>query len=136
MNLEQLKRHATPTMLVKLAMWNIAQETGDLNHSRRSPFTIPIKKQLGITDEQDWTIVEQRDKIRSICAKFKKSPALIKKTKTLCDVQTRSVKKEMSQVEKVLTPHQIIKLLVLVDNNNSTEMEDDQFQISTAVQVD
>ena len=70
---------------------------------------------------------------------MKKALGIIKKLKALCDDKTRGFHDEriMSNIQKVLTPQQLIKLLAWVDDHSEElktaypQWETDQFLVKS-----
>jgi hypothetical protein len=66
-HLDQLLRLANPTNFTKMGLWTMGQQSKD----NRNPIASILQKELGISPQQGKKIVEQREKIRSVCDNIK-----------------------------------------------------------------
>ncbi|GKZ00339.1 hypothetical protein MPSEU_000986800 [Mayamaea pseudoterrestris] len=144
-HLEQLERLANPTNVTKMGLYTLGQgplmngSTTGGGHGRGSnpqpdapisrtlaskPTTNPIvgllQKELGITGPQNKKILEQRAKIRTVCANLRECLALLNKLKELCEEKTRIFHDRLSRCREILTPEQVLKLLVWIHEHNET----------------
>lgn len=108
-HLEQLQKLTNPTNFTKMGLWS-------LGHHSTNPKTNPIagilQKELGITPQQGRKILDQRQKIRDLCANLKKCHRLIGQLKELCEQKTKVFHDRMTKCREILTPRQAVKLLV------------------------
>lgn len=67
-HLDQLLRLANPTNFTKMGLWTMGQQS---KNNRSNPIASILQKELGITPQQGKKIVDQREKIRNVCANMK-----------------------------------------------------------------
>jgi hypothetical protein len=113
-HLEQLQRLANPTSFTKMGLWS-------LQNSHMGPKGNPVagilQKELAITAQQGRKILEQRQKIRDVCANLKECFALIGKLKALCEQKTQIFHDRMSKCREILSPKQVVQLLIWIDGH-------------------
>lgn len=76
-------------------------------------------KELDITPQQGRKILTQRVKIQNLCSNIKKGLQLIAELKALCMRKQKTFADRMNKCQEILTPEQVVKLLVWIDDNDS-----------------
>jgi len=114
-HLEQLQRLANPTNFTKMGLWSLENSNMD---PKRNPVAGILQKELAITGQQGRKILEQRQKIRDVCANLKECFALIGKLKALCEQKTKIFHDRMSKCREILSPKQVVKLLIWIDGHS------------------
>ena len=113
-HLEQLQRLANPTNFTKMGLWTLAGES-TTNHN---PINSLLQKELNISPAQGRKILEQRQKIRTLCDNLKVTHSLLNKLQTLCGKKTQIFHDRMKLCEEILKPTQVVKLLLWIDENS------------------
>lgn len=109
-------RLATPTNFTKMGLWTLGQ-TG--SNGKSNPLAGILQRDLGITPQQGRKILEQRQKIKDVCANLKECLALLAKLKTLCEHKTRIFHDRMNKAREILNPMQVVRLLIWIDEHSS-----------------
>lgn len=115
-HLEQLQRLANPTNFTKMGLWTLGQQSKDT----KNPIAGILQKELGITSQQGRKILEQRQKIQSVCANLKECLVLLGTLKSLCEQKTKIFHHRMEKCREILSPRQVVKLLIWINENSST----------------
>ena len=110
-----LNRLATPTNFTKMGLWTLGQ-TGS---NGKNPLAGILQRDLGITPQQGRKILDQRQKIKDVCANLKECLALLAKLKTLCEQKTRIFHDRMNKAREILNPMQVVRLLIWIDEHSS-----------------
>jgi len=84
------------------------------NHN---PIAGILRKELGITPAQGKKILAQRVKIQQLCVNIKEVLQLIVDLKSLCQRKQEMFSDRMNKCQEILTPEQVTKLLVWIDDN-------------------
>lgn len=116
-HLKQLERLAAPTNFTKMGLWTLGQSDAFYTDLKRNPIAGILRKELGITPQQGRKIIEKRQKIRDLCANLKECLALLAKLKTICEQKQKVYHDRMSKCQQILAPHQVVKLVVWVDEH-------------------
>ena len=74
--------------------------------------------ELDIQPQQGRKIVEQSEKIRTLCENLKESVALLAKLRSLCEQKTQIFQDRMNKCQEILTTQQVAKLALWIDENN------------------
>lgn len=114
-HLEQLQRLANPTNFTKMGLWSLENSHMD---PKRNPVAGILQKELAVTAQQGRKILEQRQKIRDVCANLKECFALIGKLKALCEQKTKIFHDRMSKCREILSPKQVVQLLIWIDGHS------------------
>ena len=77
-------------------------------------------KELDITPAQGRKIIERRDKIRAINDNIRQCIVLMTKLKSLCQHKQKVFHARMTKCQEILSPLQVAKLLVWVDDHADT----------------
>jgi hypothetical protein len=107
---------ATPTNFTKMGLWTLGQ-TG--SNGKTNPLAGILQRDLGITPQQGRKILDQRQKIKHVCANLKECLALLAKLKTLCEQKTRIFHDRMNKAREILNPMQVVQLLIWIDEHSS-----------------
>jgi hypothetical protein len=118
-HLEQLERLAAPTNFTKMGLWTLGQNEGFYTDLKRNPIASILSKELGITPQQGKKILEQRQKIRDVSANLKECLGLLANLKRLCEHKQKVFHDRMSKCQEILTPLQVVKLLLWVDEHSN-----------------
>ena len=90
----------------------MAQNSKDPN-----PIAGILQQELEITPLQGRKILEQREKIRTLCDNLDECLALLTKLKTLCEQKTRLFHDRMNKCREILTSKQTVKLINWISDN-------------------
>ena len=118
-HLEQLERLAAPTNFTKMGLWTLGQNEGFYTDLKRNPIASILSKELGITPQQGRKILEQRQKIQDLSANLKECLGLLANLKELCEHKQKVFHDRMSKCQEILTPLQVVKLLLWVDEHSN-----------------
>ena len=136
-HLEQLQRLANPTNFTKMGLWTLAGQSRNKT-TGNDPIAGMLQKELGISPQQGRKILEQRQKIQHVCSNLKECLVLLGKLKALCETKTKIFHDRMTKCREILTPKQVVKLLIWIDENSATlgsvcpGWGSEQFRSSTA----
>ena len=73
--------------------------------------------ELEILPQQGRKIVEQSDKIRTLCENLKESLSLLAKLRSLCEQKTQIFHDRMNKCREILTSKQVAKLVIWIDEH-------------------
>lgn len=118
-HLEQLERLAAPTNFTKMGLWTLGQNEGFYTDLKRNPIASILSKELSITPQQGRKILEQRQKIQDLSANLKECLGLLANLKELCEHKQKVFHDRMSKCQEILTPLQVVKLLLWVDEHSN-----------------
>jgi hypothetical protein len=119
-HLEQLEKLAAPTTFTKMGLWALGQNDQFYTDPKRNPIAGILMKELGITPAQGRKIIDNREKVRALCANIKQCLVLLSKLKALCEHKQKLFAGRMAKCQENLTPLQVVKLLIWVDDHSST----------------
>lgn len=135
-------RLANPTNFTKMGLWTLGGQSS--NKDRGNPIAGMLQKELGISAQQGRKILDQRQKIQKVCLNLKEVRALclriysnnkrndslfsfrcqclvlLGKLKALCEQKTKIFHDRMTKCREILTPKQVVKLLIWIDENSNT----------------
>jgi predicted DNA-binding helix-hairpin-helix protein len=111
-------RLVAPTTFTKMGLWTLGQNERFYTDPKRNPIAGILRKELGITPVQGRRILEQRQKIRNVCDNLKQCLVLLGKLQTLCEHKQKVFHDRMNKVQEILTPLQVVKLLLWVDEHS------------------
>lgn len=111
-------RLAAPTNFTKMGLWSLGQSEGFYTNPKQNPIAGILRKELGITPVQGRKILDQRQKIRDVCDNLKQCLMLLTKLKALCENKQKMFHDRMSKCQEILTPPQVAKLLLWVDEHS------------------
>ena len=107
-----------PTTFTKMGLWTLGQNEGFYTNPKRNPIAGILRKELDITPVQGRKILEQRQKIRDVCDNLKHCLVLLGKLKGICEHKQKVFHDRMSKCQEILTPTQVVKLLLWVDEHS------------------
>ena len=110
---------AAPTTFTKMSLWTLGQNKSFFTKPQHHPISGILMKELEITPLQGRKILMQRVKIQRCCANIKKGLQLIAELKALCMKKQKIFADRMNKCQEILTPEQVVKLLVWIDENDS-----------------
>ena len=116
-HLTQLEKLAAPTTFTKMSLWTLGQNETFFTEPNNNPIAGILRKELEITPTQGKKILSQRVKIQALCNNIKEVLQLIVDLKTLCQRKQKVFSDRMNKCQEILTPEQVTKLLVWIDNN-------------------
>lgn len=119
-HLNQLETLAAPTAFTKMSLWTLGQNKSFYTHPKHNPIAGILQQELDITPTQARKIFAHRERIQKLISNMKEVPKLISELKTLCQKKQRLFHDRMTKCQQILTPEQVVKLLVWVDENSST----------------
>jgi len=117
-HLAQLEKLASPTIFTKMSLWTLGQKESFFLNPKGNPVAGILQKELNITPEQGRKLLMHREKIRKVCNNIKNSRLLIAKLNALCEYKHKVFKNRMSKCQEILTPLQVIKLLLWIDDHS------------------
>ena len=118
-HLNQLEKLAAPTTLTKMSLWTLGQKESFFTQPQNNPIAGILRKELEITPAQGRKIIAQRVKIQRLCTNIKSCLQLIAKLKALCEYKQRVFNDRMTKCQEILTPLQVAKLLLWIDDHSS-----------------
>lgn len=113
-HLEQLQRLVNPTNFTKMGLWTLGQSN---QGSKKNPIAGILVKELDITPQQGRKILDQSEKIRTLCDNLKEAHALLVKLKYLCEKKTQVFQDHMNKCTEILTSKQTVKLIIWINDN-------------------
>ena len=118
-HLNQLEKLAAPTTFTKMSLWTLGQSESFFTQPNHHPISGILRKELDITPTQGRKILAQRFKIQQLCSNIKEVLQLIADLKALCQKKQKVFSDRMTKCQEILTPEQVTKLLVWIDDNAS-----------------
>lgn len=118
-HLNQLEKLAAPTTFTKMSLWTLGQNESFFTNPNNHPISGILKKELEITPAQGKKILAQRSKIQKLCNNIKEVLQLIADLKALCQKKQKVFSDRMTKCQEILTPEQVTRLLVWIDDNSS-----------------
>jgi hypothetical protein len=119
-HLNQLERLAAPTTFTKMSLWTLGQNKSFYTKPKNNPIAGILQQELGITPAQARKIFAHRERIQTLIKSMKEVPKLIAELKALCQKKQKLFHDRMTKCQEILTPEQVAKLLVWVDDNSAT----------------
>lgn len=113
-----LFRLVAPTTFTKMGLWTLGQNERFYTDPKRNPIAGILRKELAIKPEQGRKILEQRQQIRDVCDNLKQCLVLLGKLKGICEHKQKIFHDRMSKCQEILTPIQVVKLLLWVDDHS------------------
>lgn len=113
-------RLATPSTFTKMSLWTLGQNDRFFHNPKKKSLGDILRLELQITPAQVKKIVERRQSIRSLTANIKQALDLLEKLRLLCEWKQQIFHSRMSKCQEVLTPMQVVKLLIWVNDNAET----------------
>jgi len=114
-HLDQLQRLIAPTDFTKMGLFTMGQN----EQNKGNPIAGILRKELCITPQQGRKIVEQSQKIRDLTDNLKECVGLLGKLKSICKHKQEVFNNRMSKCQEILTPLQVVKLLLWVDEHSN-----------------
>jgi hypothetical protein len=102
-----------PTDFTKLGLFALGRN----EKNKRNPIAGILSEELEITPNQGRKILEQRQKIRDLTDNLKECLRLLGKLKSICEHKQKVFSDRMSKCQEILTPLQVAKLLLWVDEH-------------------
>jgi len=120
-HLEQLEKLAAPTTVTKMSLWTLGQ-SDEFYRNYKRPHSLAgiLMRELDISPQQGKQIMVHRKTIQRLADNIQASRVLLKKLKNLCLHKQKVFRDRMVKCQEILTPLQVVKLLLWVDNNQST----------------
>jgi hypothetical protein len=103
-----------------MSLWTLGQNDRFFHNPKKNSLGDILRIELQITPAQVKKIVERRQRIRSLTANIKQALDLLEKLRLLCEWKQQIFHSRMSKCQEVLTPMQVVKLLIWVDDNSET----------------
>jgi hypothetical protein len=103
-----------------MSLWTLGQNDRFFHNPKKNSLGDILRFELQITPIQMKKIVERRQSIRSLTANIKQALDLLEKLRLLCEWKQQIFHSRMSKCQEVLTPMQVVKLLIWVDDNAET----------------
>jgi hypothetical protein len=100
-----------------MGLWTLGQSEHFYTNPKRNPIAGILRKELNISPTQGHKILEQRQKIRDVCTNLKECLVLLGKLKAVCEHKQKIFSDRMSKCQEILTPLQVVKLMLWVDEN-------------------
>jgi hypothetical protein len=102
-----------------MGLWTLGQNEKFYTDLKRYPIAGILREELRITPQQGRKIVEQSQKIRELSENLKECLKLLGKLKSICEYKQKVFSDRMSKCQEILTPLQVAKLLLWVDDNSN-----------------
>ena len=120
-HLDQLEKLAAPTSVTKMSLWTLGQNDAFFrNYKKRDSLSGILVRELDITPQQGKQIMVHRKTIQRLGMNIQASLSLLRKLKELCLHKQQVFRDRMEKCQEILTPLQVVKLLLWVDNNQDT----------------
>ncbi len=103
-----------------MSLWTLGQNDRFFYNPKKNSLGDILRLELQITPAQVKKIVERRQSIRSLTANIKQALDLLEKLRLLCEWKQQIFHSRMSKCQEVLTPMQVVKLLIWVNDNAET----------------
>jgi len=100
-----------------MALWTLGQSNDFFVKPKRNAISGILMDELNITPIQGRKIIEQRETIKSICGNIKQALSLLTALNALCEHKQSVFKARMTKCKEILTPLQVCKLLIWIDDN-------------------
>ena len=101
-----------------MSLWTLGQNDQFFYNPKKNSLGDILRQILQITPAQAKKIVERRQRIHSLTANIKQALDLLEKLRILCERKQQLFHSRMSKCQEVLTPLQVVKLLIWVDDNS------------------
>ena len=102
-----------------MGLWTLGQNERFYTDIKRNPIAGILREELRITPQQGRKILEQSQKIRDLSENLKQCLRLLGKLKSICEHKQKVFSDRMSKCQEILTPLQVVKLLLWVDENST-----------------
>lgn len=102
-----------------MGLWTLGQNERFYTDIKRNPIAGILREELRITSQQGRKILEQSQKIRDLSENLKECLRLLGKLKSICEHKQKIFSDRMSKCQEILTPLQVVKLLLWVDDNSN-----------------
>jgi hypothetical protein len=102
-----------------MGLWTLGQNERFYTDIKRNPIAGILREELRITPQQGRKILEQSQKIRDLSENLKECLRLLGKLKSICEHKQKVFSDRMSKCQEILTPLQVVKLLLWVDDNSN-----------------
>jgi hypothetical protein len=116
-HLNQLEKLAAPTTFTKMSLWTLGQKESFFTKPNNHPISGILRKELDITPAQGRKILAQRSKIQKLCQNIEEVLQLIANLKAICQKKQKLFGDRMTKCQEILTPEQVTKLLVWIDDH-------------------
>ncbi|GFH48242.1 hypothetical protein CTEN210_04718 [Chaetoceros tenuissimus] len=116
-HLNQLEKLAAPTTFTKMSLWTLGQKESFFTNPNNHPISGILRKELDITPAQGRKILAQRSKIQKLCQNIEEVLQLIANLKAICQKKQKLFGDRMTKCQEILTPEQVTKLLVWIDDH-------------------
>ena len=97
-----------------MGLWTLGQSG---QGTKKNPIAGILVKELDITPQQGRKILDQSEKIRTLCDNLKEAHALLAKLKYLCEKKTQTFQDRMNKCTEILTSKQVVKLICWINDN-------------------
>ena len=97
-----------------MGLWTLGQSPQGW---KKNPIAGILVKELDITPQQGRKILDQSEKVRTLCENLKEAHALLVKLKLLCEKKTRCFQDRMNKCTEILTSSQVAKLIIWINEN-------------------
>jgi hypothetical protein len=118
-HLNQLERLAAPNTFTKMSLWTLGQKEAFFTNPDAHPISGILRKELEITGAQGRKIIAQRARVQRLCSDIKSGLELIAQLKSICSYKQKVFNDRMSKCQEILSPEQVVKLLVWIDDNGT-----------------
>jgi len=101
-----------------MSLWTLGQNDKFFeDYKKRDSLSGILVRELGITAQQGKQIMVHRKTIQKLSTNMQASVALLKNLKHLCLHKQQVFRDRMKKCQEILTPLQVVKLLLWVDDN-------------------
>lgn len=124
-HMEQLERLLLPTQVTKMCMWSLHQEDDfydstseqNLNVNGAGSIWSIVMREMGATEEQKEKIKGHRNDARQMAKDLRFTLRECDDLKRRMERKNQALGEEMKELQKILTPAQLAKFILWVNNN-------------------
>ncbi|CAM9652524.1 unnamed protein product [Phaeothamnion confervicola] len=117
-HLQQLEAYIVPTQQVtKMSLWTLEQDDSFFLNRKKGTLLHILTSELGVSEEQIRRLQERRQRIKPLIAELRKSVRLVERLRQLVADKHSSFDQRMAEVQAVLTPTQVARLILWVQRS-------------------
>eukprot|EP00542_Grammatophora_oceanica_P003599 CAMPEP_0194066936 /NCGR_PEP_ID=MMETSP0009_2-20130614/86292_1 /TAXON_ID=210454 /ORGANISM="Grammatophora oceanica, Strain CCMP 410" /LENGTH=607 /DNA_ID=CAMNT_0038719931 /DNA_START=52 /DNA_END=1875 /DNA_ORIENTATION=- len=117
-HLRQLERLVAPTNFTKMGLWTLGQKSeGFYTDLKRNPIAGILRDALDITPAQGRKILSCRLRMQVLQQNLQETLQSLRKLQDVCDRKQKIFKDRLTMCQEILTPEQVVKLVLWIDDN-------------------
>jgi len=116
--LDRVEEALTPGLQAKFAMWGLDQNSDF--YEKPGLWTSLMSKEIGLNNDQLNTILSKRAIIHQERVNLAHCERLVRELRSLANTHLRSLHHTMDSIQTVMTPVQLAKFMLWVENNEWT----------------